>query len=68
MLNPNMRPGSLASEYVTPFTDVQVNIAKEWAWHGNWIRHDYAERYTSGVTVPRNVHGDTLTLSVRYAF
>lgn len=67
-LNPNMVPGSLFSKYVTPFTDVRFNIAREWTWHGNWTRNDYSEQGPVGIIAPRNVHGDIVTLGVLYAF
>ena len=68
VLNPNMVPGALQSKYLTPFSDVQFKIAREWAWHGSWTRNDYAEQGPFGITAPRNVHGDTATLSVKYEF
>jgi hypothetical protein len=68
MLNPNMVPGALQSKYLTPFTDVQFDIAKEWTWHGNWTRDDYAEQGPFGILPPRNVHGDITTLGVKYQF
>ena len=63
-----MIPEALQSNYVTPFTDVQVNIAQQWAWHGNYTCNGYGEPGPIGTLTPRNVHGDTLTLSVKYAF
>ena len=68
MLNPNMIPGALRSKYVTPFTDLQYEIAREWTWHGNWTRNDYSEQGPMGILAPRNVHGDIATLGVKYAF
>jgi hypothetical protein len=68
MLNPNMLPGALQSKFLTPFTDVQFSLTQEWAWHGNWTRDDYSEQGPFGIIAPRNVHGDIVTLSVKYAF
>ncbi len=68
-LNPLMVPGALQSKYVTPFTDLQVNIAKDWAWHGNWTHDGYTEQGPQNPLLPsRNTHGDIVTLSVKYAF
>jgi hypothetical protein len=67
-LNPLMVPGALHSKYVTPFADLQVNIAKEWAWHGNWTHDGYAEGGPQGPLPSRNTHGDIVTLGVKYAF
>ncbi len=66
-LNPLMVPGALHSKIVTPFTDLLVNIAPQWAWHGNWIHHSYTEAGGPG-PAPRNFHGDVITLGVQYAF
>ena len=66
-LNPLMVPGALNSKVVTPFTDLLVNIAPQWAWHGNWIHHSYTEAGGPG-PAPRNFHGDVITLGVQYAF
>lgn len=68
MLNPNMVPGALQSTYLTPFADAQFDVDKGWIWHANWTRDDYAEHNPPGITAPRNVHGDIVTLSVRYNF
>jgi hypothetical protein len=66
-LNPLMVPGALNSEVVSPFSDLVVNIAPQWAWHGNWVHHGYEEAGGPGPAA-RNFHGDVVTLGVRYAF
>jgi hypothetical protein len=68
ILNPNEVPGALFSKYATPFVDAQFDIARGWTWHGNWTRDDYSEQGPFGIVVPRNVHGDIVTLGVKYAF
>jgi hypothetical protein len=69
MLNPYMAPGALQSNYLTPFADVQANIAPQWTWHGNFTYDGYAETGTASPTLPaRNTHGNILTLGVKYAF
>ena len=67
LLNPLMVPGALQSKVVSPFSDLQVNIAPQWSWHGNWVHHGYAEAGGPG-PASRNFHGDVVTLSVKYAF
>jgi hypothetical protein len=67
-LNPLMVPGALRSRYVTPFTDLEIHIASQWAWHGNWTHDGYHERGPQGLLPSRNTHGDILTLGVMYAF
>lgn len=66
-LNPLMVPGALNSKVVSPFSDLVVNIAPQWAWHGNWVHHGYKEAGGPGPAA-RNFHGDVVTLGVRYAF
>jgi hypothetical protein len=66
-LNPLMVPGALQSKVVSPFSDLRVNIAPQWAWHGNWIHHGYEEAGAAG-PAPRTFHGDVVTLGVLYAF
>jgi hypothetical protein len=67
LLNPLMVPGALQSKVVSPFSDLQINIAPQWAWHGNWVHHGYDEGGGPG-PAPRTFHGDVITLGVKYAF
>jgi hypothetical protein len=66
-LNPLMVPGALNSKIVSPFSDLLINIAPQWAWHGNWVHHGYKEAGGPG-PASRDYHGDVITLGVRYAF
>lgn len=66
-LNPLMVPGALQSKVVSPFSDLVINIAPQWAWHGNWVHHGYDESGAAG-PAPRTFHGDVVTLGVKYAF
>jgi hypothetical protein len=66
-LNPLMVPGAQQSKVLSPFSDLQVNIAPQWAWHGNWVHHGYDESGGPG-PAPRSFHGDVVTLGVKYAF
>ena len=66
-LNPLMVPGALQSKVVSPFSDLEVHIAPQWAWHGNWVHHGYDESGAAGPG-PRTFHGDVVTLGVKYAF
>jgi len=68
LLNPLAVPGALQSKYYTPFAEMQVNIASQWMWHGNWTHNEYDEQGPKGNLASRNVKGDTLTLGVKYAF
>ena len=66
-LNPLMVPGALNSKIVSPFSDLVINIAPQWAWHGNWVHHGYKEAGGPG-PASRDYHGDVITLGVKYAF
>jgi len=66
-LNPLMVPGALHSKVVSPFSDLLINIAPQWAWHGNWVHHGYEEAGGPGPAA-RTFHGDVVTLGVKYAF
>lgn len=67
MLNPLMVPGALQSKVVSPYSDLVVNVAKQWAWHGFWEHHGYDESGSPGPAA-RSFHGDVITLGVQYAF
>jgi hypothetical protein len=76
-LNPLMTPGALQSKYLTPYSDMVFDIAPQWAWHGNYTYYGYGEQGTQNAVVngyysnglpSRNVHGNVLTLGVKYAF
>lgn len=68
-LNPNMTPGALQSRFLTPFADMQIRIAAQWQWHGNWTHDWYTENGLQNSLLPaRNTHGDIVTLGVKYAF
>jgi hypothetical protein len=66
-LNPLMVPGALQSQGVSPFADVQWNVAKQWIWHGNWTHESYQESGGPG-PAPRSFHGELITLGVRWTF
>ncbi len=67
-LNPLMALGGLKSKFVTPFADLQINVAPQWAWHGNWVHDGYTENGAQGPLPSRNTHGDILTVGVKHAF
>jgi len=66
-LNPYQVTGSLDSKILRPYADLVVNIAPQWAWHGNWNRHAYDEGGAAG-QAPRDFHGNIYTVGVKYAF
>ena len=76
LLNPYNPPGALLSKTVSPYADMQIQIAQGWWWHGMWEHHGYNEggpfggsAVASGSLLPsRDFHGEVITLSVKYAF
>jgi hypothetical protein len=68
VLNSRQVQGSLQSKYQMPFADAVFDLAPGWSWKGAWNYADYGEDSPVGPTLPRAVHGDVFTLSVRHAF
>jgi hypothetical protein len=72
MLSPYQVPGSLQSNYLFPFADLSINIARQWSWHGDWNRYNYDESGPGSIAppgpTPRDFNGDVFTLGVKYAF
>lgn len=68
MLNPRQVPGSLQSQYQTPFADVSFDLAPQWTWKGAWNYYGYGEGSPIGPVAPRSFRGNVYTLSVKYAF
>jgi hypothetical protein len=67
MLSPLQVPGALQSQRMSPFADLQFNIASQWAWHAGWDHQGYSDSGGFGPAA-RNFHGDIVTLGVKYAF
>jgi hypothetical protein len=67
-LNPRQVPGSLRSQYQTPYANVAWMFHQGWTWKGNWNRYRYEEDGPSGPTLPRNFRGDVYTLAMHYEF
>jgi hypothetical protein len=66
-LSPYQVPGSLDSKYWVPFANLLVHIAPQWAWHGEWNRHNYSESGAAG-PAPRDFKGDVISLGVKHEF
>jgi hypothetical protein len=76
-LNPFALPGSLHSRYFSPFADLELKVAPQWAWHGNWTYNGYGELGAANAAADgllknglpaRNSHGNVVSLGVKYAF
>jgi opacity protein-like surface antigen len=64
-------PFSQALNYTKATAGIAVNIAKGVTFKGNYAYYDYNEKETAGlppVTLPRDFHANTGTVSLRYSF
>lgn len=68
LLNPRAVPGSLQSQYQSPYANVLVNIAKGWGLKGDWNYYSYGEGSPIGPTAPRSFRGNVYTLGMHYEF
>jgi hypothetical protein len=71
LLDPNAVPGPLNSKYLCPYGGLDYRVAKGWTGKAYWGYYGYHEDLTAltqDVFAPRNFRGNTVTLSVRYAF
>jgi len=67
-INIRQVPGSLQSQYQTPYGGLAFDLAPNWTWKGDYNYSSYGEGSPIGSTLPRSFHGNVFTLAVRYAF
>lgn len=67
-LNPRQVPGSLQSQYQSPYANLAFDLAPNWVWKADWNYYGYGEGSPIGPTLPRSFRGNVYTLGVRYAF
>jgi hypothetical protein len=68
-INIRQVPGSLQSQWQSPYGGLYFQIAQKWTWKGDWNYYGYGEQSGAiGPTLPRNTHGNVVTLAVNYAF
>jgi len=67
-LNPRQVPGSLKSEYQTPYASVAYTVAAGWGFSGNWDYYGYGEGGGIAPIAPRAFHGNVVTLGMHYEF
>jgi hypothetical protein len=60
--------GSLQSYFQTPYAGVAWDLEPKWTWKADYNFYGYGEGLPIGPTLPRNFHGNIVTLAVRYAF
>jgi hypothetical protein len=64
-------PFSQAVNWHKPTTGIAIDVAKGVTFKGNYSYYDYNEKETLGlplVTLPRNFHANTETISLKYVF
>lgn len=66
ILNPNAPTGPLSFNYHLPMAMVAIELAKNLTYKTGFNYYDYNEKSASGPTLPRDFHGNALTLSLRY--
>lgn len=60
--------GPLGSRLQQPLAALDVQIAKNFTWHGGWDYYQYSENSFVGPTLPRYFHAHVATLSLKYGF
>jgi hypothetical protein len=66
ILNPIAPTGPLNFNYHLPMVMVAVEVAKNLTCKTGWNYYDYNEKSAPGPALPRDFHGNALTLSLRY--
>ena len=67
-LNPRQVPGSLQSQYYTPYTNVLWTIKNGFGFRGEYNYYGYGEGAPVGPTLPRAFHTNLFTLGAHYEF
>jgi len=74
--NPNVPLGPQGIIYTTPFGGVEIGVARNLAFKGNWAYYNYDERDKAGVVgqggagpiAGRKFHANVGTLALKYSF
>lgn len=67
-INIRQVPGSLQSQYQSPYANIAFDLAPNWSWKADYNYYGYGEGTPIGPTLPRNFHGNVYTIAVHYAF
>ncbi len=67
-INPLQVPGSLQSQYQSPYANVAWTVHPGWIWKGDWNYYGYGEGSPIGPTAPRSFRGNVYTLGMHYEF
>ena len=68
VMNVRQVNGSLQSYFQTPYAELAFDLERKWTWKADYNFYGYGEGLPIGPTLPRNFHGNVVTLSVTYAF
>jgi hypothetical protein len=68
LLNPRQAPGSLQSQFQTPYAKLAWTLYPGWVWKADWNYYGYGEGTPIGPTSPRSFRGNVYTLAVRHEF
>ena len=66
--NTRQVPGTLQSQYYTPFVKVAWTAPQGWGFRGEWNYYGYGEGAGVGPTLPRAFHTNLYTLGFHYEF
>ncbi len=67
-INIRQVPGSLQSQYQTPYGRIDYDFTPNWTWKGDYNYYSYGEGTPIGPTPPRSFHANNFTLAIHYAF
>jgi len=67
-LNPRQVPGSLQSQYQSPYANAAWTMAPGWIFKADWNYYGYGEGGPIGPTLPRSFRGNVYTLAMHYEF
>jgi hypothetical protein len=67
-INIRQVPGSLQSQYQTPYGNIAYEFNPNWTWKGDYNYYGYGEGTPTGPTLPRSFHGNVLTFALRFAY
>jgi len=68
MLNIRQVPGSLQSQFQSPYGGLYIQMAPNWTWKADYNYYSYGEGTPIGPTLSRSFRGNVYTLAVNYAF
>jgi len=67
-INPLQVPGSLQSQYQSPYANIAWTVHPGWTFSGNWNYYGYGEGTPIGPTLPRSFRGNVYTIGMHYEF